>query len=56
MIKLLDSTDNKINIVTTNQMIIADNVINKSKKEAMTATEAAKKKDKAAEDVKPTIT
>jgi hypothetical protein len=56
MIKLLDSTDNKINTVTTNQMISADSVINKAKKEAMTATAAAKKKDKAAKDVEPTIT
>ncbi len=56
MIKLLDSTDNEINTVTTNQMISADSVINKAKKEAMTATAAAKKKDKAAEDVEPTIT
>ena len=43
MIKLLDSTDNKINTVTTSQMIIADSVINKAKKEAMTATAAATK-------------
>ena len=56
MIKLLDSTDNKINTVTTNQMISADSVINKAKKEAMTATAAAKKKDKADKDVEPTIT
>ena len=56
MTKLLDSTDNKINTVTTNQMISADSVINKSKKEAMTATAEAKKKDKAAKDVEPTIT
>jgi hypothetical protein len=28
MIKLLDSTNNKINMVTTNQMISADSVIN----------------------------
>jgi hypothetical protein len=51
MIKLLDSTNNKINLVTTNQMISADSVINKAKKDAMTATAAAKKKDKSAEDV-----
>jgi hypothetical protein len=56
MIKLLDSNNNKINTVTTIQMISADSVINKAKKEAMTATTAAKKKDKAAEDDKPTIT
>ena len=37
-------------------MISADSVINKAKKEAMTATAAAKKKDKAAKDDKPTIT
>ncbi len=46
MIKLLDSTENKINTVTTNQMISADSVINKAKKEAMTATAAAKKRIK----------
>ncbi len=56
MIKLLDSTGNKINLVTTNQMISADSVINKAKKDAITATAAAKKKDKNAEDVEPTIT
>ncbi len=56
MIKLLDSTNNEINLVTTNQMISADSVINKAKKDAMTATAAAKKKDKSAEDVEPTIT
>jgi hypothetical protein len=37
-------------------MISADSVINKAKKEAMTATAAAQKKDKEAEDVKPTVT
>jgi hypothetical protein len=37
-------------------MISADSVINKAKKEAMTATSAAKKKDKEAKDVEPTIT
>jgi hypothetical protein len=37
-------------------MISADSVINKAKKEAMTATAAVKKKDKAAKDVEPTIT
>ncbi len=42
MIKLLESTDNKINTVATNQMISADSVINNAKKEAMTATAAAK--------------
>jgi len=56
IIKLLDRTNNKINTFTTNQMISADSVINKAKKEAMTATAAAKKKDKVAKDVKPTIT
>jgi hypothetical protein len=56
MIKLLDSIDNEINLVTTNQMISADQVINKAKKDAMTATAAAKKKDKSANEVKPTIT
>ena len=56
MIKLIDSTDNKINLVTTNQMISADSVINKAEKDAMTATAAAKKKDKSAEEVEPTIT
>jgi hypothetical protein len=56
MIKLLDSSDNEINMVTTNQMISADNVINKAKKEALAATIAAKKKDKSADDVEPTIT
>ena len=45
MIKLLDSIDNAINLVTTNQMISADSVINQAKKDAMTATAAAKKKD-----------
>jgi hypothetical protein len=56
MIKLLDSTNNEINLVTTNQMISADSVINKAKKDTITATAAAKKKDKNAEDVEPTIT
>ncbi len=56
MIKLLDSTNNEINSVTTNQMISADSVINKAKKDAMAATAAAKTKDKSAEDVEPTIT
>jgi hypothetical protein len=37
-------------------MISADSVINKAKKEAMTATAAVKKKDTAAKDVEPTIT
>ncbi len=37
-------------------MISADSVINKVKKEVMTSTAAAKKKDKSAEEVKPTIT
>ncbi len=35
MIKLLDSTENKINTVTTNQMISADSVINKAKKKQL---------------------
>ncbi len=56
MIKILDSTNNAINTVTTNQTISADNVINKAKKDALAATAAAKKKDKCAEEVKPTIT
>jgi hypothetical protein len=55
MIKLLDSTNNEINSVTTNQMISADNVIQQAKKDALAATAAAKKKDKSAEEVKPTI-
>ena len=37
-------------------MISADSVINKAKKEAMTATAAVKNKYKAAKDVEPTIT
>ncbi len=32
MIKLLNSTNNEINLVTTNQMISADSVINKAKR------------------------
>jgi hypothetical protein len=56
MIKLLDSTNNEINLVTTNQMISADSVINKAKKDALAATAAAKKKDKSAKEVEPTIT
>ena len=56
MIKILDSIDNAINLVTTNQMISLDSVINQAKKDAMTATAAAKKKDKSAEEVEPTIT
>ena len=56
MIKLLDSSDNAIDLVTTNQMISADSVINQAKKNAMTATAEAKKKDKSAEEVEPTIT
>ena len=44
MIKLLDSTNNKINQVSTNQMISADSVINKAKKDALAATAAVKKK------------
>ena len=56
MIKLLDSINNAINLVTTNQMISADSVINQDKRDAMTAIAAAKKKDKSAEEVEPTIT
>ena len=56
MIKLLDSANNAINLVTTNQMISAESVINQAKKDAMTATAAVKKKDKSAEEVEPTIT
>ena len=37
-------------------MISADSVINQSKKDAMIATAAVKKKDKSAEEVEPTIT
>ena len=46
IIKPLNNIDNAINLVTTNQMISADSVLNNSKKEAMTATAAARKKDK----------
>ena len=56
MIKRLNDVDNAINLVKTNQMISADNVINNARNESMTATAAACKKDKNAEDVKPTIT
>ena len=56
MIKLLDDTDNAINMVKTNQMISVDNVISNAKKEAATASAAACKKDKNADKVKPTIT
>ena len=56
MIKLLDNVDNAINLAKTNQIISADSVINNAKKEAMTATAEARKKDKAAEEVEPTIT
>ncbi len=56
MIKLLDNANNEINLVTTNQMISADNVIQQAKKDALAATAAAKKKDKSAEEVEPTIT
>ena len=55
MIRLLDDDDNAINLVKTNQMISADSVINNAKKEAMTATAAACKKDKNADEVKATI-
>ena len=56
MIKLLNDNSNAINLVKTDQMISADSVINNSIKEAMPATTAARKKDKNAEEVKPTIT
>ncbi len=56
MIKLLDSANKEINLITTNQMISADNVIQQAKKYAMAATAAAKKKDKSAKEVEPTIT
>ena len=56
MIKLLDDTDDAINLVKTNQIISADSVINNAKKEAMTATAAARKKDKNAEEAEPIIT
>ncbi len=46
VIKLLDSTNNAINLVTTNQIISADSVINQAKKDEMLATAAAKKKQK----------
>ena len=46
MIKLLDNTNNAINMVKTNQMISVDSVINDAKKEAMTATAASCEKDK----------
>ena len=56
MIKLLDTSDNAINSVTTTQMVTAISLINQSKKDAATATAAAPKKDKDAAEVKPTIT
>ncbi len=56
MIKLLNSVDNAINLVKTNQMISADSVIKDALKEAMTATTAAHKKDKNADEIEPTIT
>ena len=56
MVKLLDTNDNAINNVTTIQMISADSVINQARKEAMTATTAARKKDKLAVEVTPAIT
>ena len=43
-------------MVKTNQMISVDNVINETKKKAMTAKAAACKKDKNADEVKATIT
>ena len=56
LIKLLDNNNNAINLVKTNQMISADSVINNAIKEAMTDTTAACKKDKNADEVKPSIT
>ena len=56
MIKPLEDNNNAINQVKTNQMISADSVINNALKEAMTATTAACKKDKNAEEVEPSIT
>ena len=56
MIKLLDTSDNAINSVTTTQMVTAISLINQSKKDAATATAAGRKKDKDAAEVKPTIT
>ena len=56
MIKLLANTYNVINVVKTNQMISVDNVISNAKKEAVTASAAACKKDKNADKVEPTIT
>ena len=55
MIKLLDTSDNAINSNTTTQMVTAVSLINQSKKDAATATAAARKKDKDAEEVKPMI-
>ena len=45
MIKLLDNAINAINRVKTNQMISVDSVINDAKKEAMTTSATARKKD-----------
>ena len=56
MIKLLDTSDNAINSVTTTQMVTAISLINQSKKDAATATAAARKKDKDAAEIIPTIT
>ena len=56
MIKLLYDSNNAINLFKTNQMISADSVINNAIKEAMTATTAACRKDKNADEVEPTIT
>ena len=55
MIKLLDDVDNAKNLVKTNQIISADSVIKDALKEAMTATTAACKKDKNADEVEPSI-
>ena len=49
MIKLLDDTNNAINMVKTKQMTSVDNVIKEASNEAMAATAAARKKDKKAD-------
>ena len=56
MIKLLVNKDNAINMVKTNQMISVGNVISNAKKEAVTSSAAAHKKDKNTDKVEPTIT
>jgi len=55
-IKLLNDMNNTINMVKTNQIISVENVINDAKKEAMTVSAAACKKEKYADKVKPTST